>query len=170
MTATLRIEPLVSRQIDLGSITLPTAADVAKLAGRFFVWVAPTLVLAAFLFGPFACDRTSPHPNPNPGPVPPGPFSTWTQSGREYRADLATAAASALEDAAKAIRAGKPIAEAKETSVNGFRSRSQVAFDARFRDQLKAVLPEGTEPSESQRQALSGAFEGIAAGLRTSIK
>lgn len=130
---------------------------------RFKEFATPLSVLllaSAMLFDHFV---GCPDHVPTPGP---GPNDAKT-AGHAYGVHLATTNAQAWLDAAAAFDAGKTVAEAQAVMQASWLTARQAALSTDLAPVMDSVLPEGAEPTASQRTALSACWRAIAAGEGT---
>ena len=84
--------------------------------------------------------------------------------------DYLASYADALHVWAAYLRKGEANREAAATASVKWSSARAQAFDSRFRADLDAIIPSGTEPTDSQRKAYAAYLEKIAAEVRRQLK
>lgn len=101
-------------------------------------------------------------PTPSPAPV----VTDMTSVGRSYGAVLASTYADAWEKAAASVDAGKPMATIQADLQAVWLASRTAAFGEKVEPVLSAMLPAGTEPTPSNRAAVSASYRDFAEGLR----
>jgi hypothetical protein len=144
---------------------------------RALVPIWPELLLVAFsaLMGASVAIGVSTylHPSHPAAPIaaeaPPAVNQRFTDLGQLYLPQLGTAYASAWEDGAKDLDAGKEIPAALDTVAHAWTAARTELYGRVVTPELAKVVPEGVKDSDvtpAERAAMAAAWRGLARGLK----
>jgi hypothetical protein len=145
-------------------MSLQAVGRAADSAIRAFKAAAPAIVVVAAVAAAVAFWRAH---QPVPTPIDP-----MTALGRSYVASLGDVYAGAWNDGAKALDAGKPVADALAVVAGSWQSGRVALFDASAAPAFAKIVAENTadaDVSPQDRAALAAAWRGFAAGLASPV-